>query len=178
VKLAVAGLLLLLSTLTACTVSAAGGIIGGAGALVFGVFLLFGASSQAGCGPKDPHANVCLSMPYIPDDAGPIENVESIDAGAELTPCLKVAMPDAGVPEVDAHIGPCLEVMPCLDVMPCLKPPPETPVNACLWMDAPGDDPLDLGGSLSAPVPSRADSLERIADKLPADVVKRLRGDD
>lgn len=182
VKLAVAVGLLLLSTLTACTVSAAGGIIGGAGALVFAVFMLFTGTSQSGCGPVigpclSP-VHPCLSEVYEPDDAGPIENSAS-DAGVpDIGPCLSVAMPppDAGP---DAWMGPCLSPPP--DVGPCLSPV-EPDVGPCLsepFIDDPGFAPLDRRFDRAPHLPlidDRASSIEKLESRLPADVVQRLRG--
>lgn len=196
IKLAVAVGVLLLSTLTACTVSAAGGIIGGAGALTFAVFLLFTGTSQSGCGPVigpclSP-VHPCLSEPYDPGDAGPIENnVPPPDAGVPLTPCLSIARPppdaaarltpclsiapqrDAGVPAPDAYMGPCLSPQP--DVGPCLSPL-EPDVGPCL--SEPFDGFAPLNPSSTAPhvplIDDRKSSIEKLESKLPADVVQRL----
>jgi hypothetical protein len=181
-KLAVALAVLSLSTLAACTVSAAGGIIGGAGALVFAVFVLMGTASQTGCeksSKKSDESSHCLSVDRRVDDAAPVPS----DAQnfppclkPDLTPCLKVAMPDAGVP--DAHVGPCLELRPCLDVPPCLSPPrpdPETPMPVCLSVDPLDSHLMPLDGDRVPRDVERARSLDKLAETLPADVIARLR---
>jgi hypothetical protein len=108
-------------------------------------------------------------VPYVDDDGGPIENVYDPDAG--------LGPPDASVP--DADMRPCLKVDPYLHV--CLE------FKSCL-SDIDFGSGLDICLSLevhdtnAAPIDSAVDelreaSLDKVEHKLPADVVRRLRGD-
>lgn len=118
-----AGVLLVLSTTAACTVSMAGGLAGaivsvlGAAALIAGI-----TTTQTGCDTT----STCLSVYYEPDAPD-----GAVDAATDVGPCLS-ALEDA--------VGPCLGALedavgPCLsrveDVGPCLSPPLDA-VGPCL----------------------------------------------
>jgi hypothetical protein len=123
--LSFAGLAVIAVTVTACTMSVSGGVLGSLGAALFAAGLLFGTTSQAGC-----DTSPCLSP--VPPDA----SIEPDSMG----PCLGMPLPDGGLVP-DSGIGP----------------------------DAGAD--LDAGQSVA---PSRAEAIDRLRDRLPADVLDRL----
>lgn len=156
--LVVVGLLLATSTVTACTVSAAGGIIGSIGAILLAGGLLLGVGSQAGC----------------EDEVGPCLSMAAPDAGidADVGPCLSQPLLDGGT---DADIGPCLDPIPW-------DASPDAEIGPCLSQMAPdgGTALLDTPhrpGATSIDDDNRAAALDRMRGKLPADVVARLHGD-
>jgi hypothetical protein len=159
-RLIVLALLLVVSTVTACTVSAAGGIIGSIGAVLLAGGLLLGVGSQAGC---DDEVGPCLSM-SIPDGG----------VDADIGPCLSQPAPDAGT---DADIGPCL------DVIPWDAAPPDAEIGPCLSQIAPDASSASLldthppAGTATIDDDNRSAALDRLRDRLPADVVARLDGD-
>ncbi|MFP4596844.1 MAG: hypothetical protein ACOC9W_00425 [Persicimonas sp.] len=173
------------SVLTACTVSASGGIAAG---LISTVLLLVAVSlggTQAGC--SDPDVGPCLSPAY---DGG----YDDPDVG----PCLSPPPPDGGwdadqpdtdasdadasdADDADAYIGPCLS-----------PPPPDTgwdadEPDASDAADTNGADTNDAdtdgadaadGAEVGSADPERRRILDKMRQHLPADVLERLDDDD
>ena len=190
----VSGLVVLLaSTLVACTLSAGAGTVGG----IIGTLLLVGAlivgagATQSGCG--DSAVNACLSV-----DASVFDGAK--DAGGEgdiyVGPCLQPPLPDAG-PEAssdanpdqgrDVNIGPCLSLPPP-DVGPeggAKDQGREAPIGPCLSLPPPDAssalapaEQLPRGDALPAGERERRAVVDKLAANLPADVLARLRGED
>ncbi len=166
------------SVLTACTVSASGGIAAG---LISTVLLLVAVSlggTQAGC--SDFHVGPCLSPAY---DGG----YDDPDVG----PCLSPPPPDGGwdtdqpdadasdadasdADDADAYIGPCLSPPP-----PDTGPDADEPDtgDASDAADANGADAAD-GAEVGSADPERRRILDKMRQRLPADVLERLDDDD
>lgn len=139
----------------ACTAGAGGGA---AGALVTAVVV--GAALLAACGKpsnnKDPDVGPCLSPPFNNEfDMGPQPDVGPSDMGPQpdIGPCLSPPFEDMGPDPLD--VGPCLS-----------QPPPD------LGMDA-----GDMGEVGALPARQKREILERLEDRLPADVAARLKKD-
>lgn len=143
-----AGVLLVLSTMAACTVSVLGGVAGALVSVLGAVALIAGiTTTQSGCDTTSP----CLSYYYEPDAPDGAADALVQDVG----PCLSIAAdavgPCLGAPLEDV-VGPCLtarpdDVGPCLgapldDVGPCLQP--RWDVGPCL-----SDAYEDVGPCLS-----------------------------
>ena len=153
--------LLAMVALAACSPSTAASA-GSAGAIalfVLGLLLAGGlTTTQVGC--DDDIVGPCLSpLPPPGWDLG--EDME-VDVGPCLSPPL----------DMEVDVGPCLsqDIDPEVDVGPCLEAP------------------FDMGGeemgALTPYAPQRGEPtereelLEKLSDRLPADVLAKLRGDE
>jgi hypothetical protein len=116
-------------TVVGCSLSIAGGILGGVLTVLVSASLIFGAGfTQSGCSDSTDGSadsvNPCLSI---------IEDTTDPDIGPCLTPPLDTEDPDIG---------------------PCLSPRPDTEepdVGPCLSQPAPDSDDPEVGPCLSAP---------------------------
>jgi hypothetical protein len=174
------GLLLAASMLTACTVSASGGVAGVIGALALGAALLGLGASTSGC---DDDVGACLSFVDIgaclspPIDAG-LDVPPSFDAclspdgspPAEVGPCLQPPLPDAGPDAANPDAANPDATKSDTKVGPCLSPPP-LPLGALepelRMVPAP---------ALESRETQRAAAIARLAARLPGDVAERLGG--
>lgn len=166
---------LALSGLSACSFSSFVGTGAGLGfaGFVTALLLLFGTTTQTGCAqaclsiepPADVGVHACLSAPPPDAQVGPCLSMG--DTGyqaclsiepADVGPCLSPMPPDGGV-------GPCLDVMPPdADLGPCLSPmPPDATTQA---------EVKPAGQAVAAA--DRQEVLEKLQDRLPADVKDRL----
>ena len=187
----VSGLVVLLaSTLVACTLSAGAGTIGG----IIGTLLLVGAlivgvgGTQSGCDDSrtvKTDVGPCLSL--VNPDVGPCLGMPMPDVG----PCLSVDAPPGDFTN-DVRVGPCLDPLPPdAGVEQGVRDQGrEIPIGPCLSLP-PGDassrlDPAPSGaregaheGERAAPAGERERRavVDKLAANLPADVVARLRGE-
>ncbi|MEZ4471301.1 MAG: hypothetical protein R3F60_10975 [bacterium] len=182
------------SVLTACTVSVAGGLAGGALSAVLLLLVLVAGGSQTGCDDDDG--------PSPDPEDGAVVADGAVDLGVDMSigPCLSPPEPDMaigpclGAPQddmgvdaaVDAQIGPCLSppeqdfgVGPCLDTLPeDAGLPPDAEIGPCL---SPPPPPGDAGFGSLRPRPGVLDKaaiLARVLPGLPADVAARLAPSD
>lgn len=141
--------------------------------------ILVGLGLVGGC--QCPSVGPCLEVG--PPEAQPCLSMEEIPIDVPVHPCLSEPAPEheLGTPDVGA-VGPCLEVAPP-EVTPCLSPPadPDPPVGPCLKIAAPRDDRPEPAPELESKSGieggmARRDAVERFAQVLPEDVVRRLRG--
>ena len=183
---------LALSSVTACTVSATGGLVGGLLSLLSVGLLVALTTGTTGCQDDGDHVGPCLSMRIDPDvgpclsqrldvedpDIGPclgapLEDIDEPDVG----PCLSIEPVDVGEPDVGPCLSPPQDIVEEPDVVgPCLSLPLEDVVGPCLSPPAPDvvDEP-EVGPCLSPPAPdvTEASNSALVPMAPPAAVLSR-----
>ncbi len=163
--------------LAACSPSAmAGGVTGGAlGLFVLGMLLAGTMTTQTGCDKNPIHVGPCLSIapPEYFDDQG--NYVGPPDRQEDMAQDMGTSS------DQDADIAPP-PVTPCLSIAP-----PEPDTHPCLSPVIPDDLLDEPEGSLHlphikqerehSPEKERLALLEKLSERLPADVVARLHDD-
>ena len=173
-RAAVALLIVSSALLTACEVlPLAGGLAGGGAGLTRLLIVLLGstATTQPGCDVEDePPTDMgvidvgpCLSIPPpLPEDMG---------QDAYIGPCLSIVPEDMGQ---DTGVQPPSDMSPDMeepDIGPCLSPPaPDMDMSAL-------ELPVD-GATAPGQPKGRGEILARMRDRLPADVLASLEGED
>lgn len=173
------GLALVACILTACTFSLPGGIAGIVMSIATGALLLGLGATQSGC---EDRVSGCLSLDVGPEFGACL----SPPLGDGIGPCLAALPPDGG----EDGVGPCLGALPPDggqdSVGPCLSPPApdsggkDAPAGPCLTPPPP-DASARLTPRTPAPRPrvaslaqERAAAMDRLGQRLPADVQARL----
>ncbi len=152
VKFSVAQILLLSLICGACTGAGVGWAAGLFAALAAGVMLL------AACGTPDKNNGNNGDNGETITDVGPClsisEDFGNPDTGPDLSPCLTPPLPDMG-----SDMGPDMDVGPDAS-------------------DVGTDDAATDGGGEMGMLPERDEILNRLRDRLPADVAQRLDSSD
>ena len=173
-------------SLTACTVSMAGGMAGGILTMVFCSVLALGLSTtQSGCAPDigtsaclsqvaDPDVGPCLTQPP-PDtiqadavdvtdspDFGDVACLTDVGSEPDLGVCLSQLPPDAG-PGLGEDIVPEMEE----DIVmgPCLQPSQEDVEEM--------EDDISVGPCLEPPAPDVEDSDANEPDVIESDAMEK-----
>lgn len=157
------------SLLAACTGSVSAGVSGIVLAVVSTLAILASGAASSGCDcgyrvhdDDDDTFTACL-------DVGPCLSVEN-EPDADVGPCLEAPY-DAGFEACLSMVEPDAGVQACLDVEPCLGAPAEDAgVEPCLTFNPEPD------ASVSTREEDRAAARDKLAARLPADVLARLRG--